>query len=372
MFVGSHLVRLTSLSFAILIAFALAASAEPPTIQSESAQPEFASLTESKAERPAYGLVIRIDKSALDPLTAKEIHRRGRVDRMVLGSHAVGESFTQGAISTVLISDRDGASFDLKFTGKTRTKTVSANGPALIYSHTDTSFVCTRPISFDPTQGFVAGATSIVADTTLTYDDFGSSRGGLGRRLISRVAEQRAGESHEEARRIAARDNEKELVAEFDKQVNAQLAEMNRKLNIVSYKDLLVGQGPAVQLAARSSSDCIYIGISKQGRSEQLTEIPPRRELVAPVEIWVHSTIVGAPVTKLLTLIENKAALPPASQLEFLAALSIPPPESGSLLDLAVCEGWVVLGLQNNGAENTETVTTGSPISDVTDLRDAN
>ena len=73
------------------------------------------SPTAPTTERPAYPLVVRIDHTALDPLTAHEINQRGRVDMVVLGTHAVGESRSQGAISVLLIPDRDEASFDLKF-----------------------------------------------------------------------------------------------------------------------------------------------------------------------------------------------------------------------------------------------------------------
>ena len=64
------------------------------------------------------------------------------------------------------------------------------------------------------------------------------------------------------------------------KQVNAQLAAMNQQLNIVLYTNLFVGKGLAMQLAARSSKDCIHIGVGKQGSPAQLTAIPPRHELV--------------------------------------------------------------------------------------------
>ena len=305
--------------------------------------------------RPAYPLVIRIDQTALDPLTDREIHRRGRVDKVVMETHAIGESRTQGAISVLLTPDRDEASFDLGFRGWTHTSTVGTNGPALIYSHTDTNFVCTRPISFDPTQGFVAGTTTIVANTKLVYDGFGSARGGLGSRLISRVAERRAGESQEQARQIAARDNEQELRSAFDKRVNTQLAAMNQKLNIVLFKNLFVGDGPAVQLAARSSKDCIHIGIGKPGSPARLTAIPPRRELVAPIEIWVHSTMLGEPVTQPLPLVENKTGLPQTLRTEILRALLGPPTEVGGLIDLAVYDGWIVIGLQNKAAESATT-----------------
>jgi hypothetical protein len=313
------------------------------------------SPTAPTTEDPSYPLVIRIDHTALDPLTAGEIDQRGRVDKVVLGTHAVGESRTQAAISVLLIPDRDEASFDLRFKGRTHTRTVGSNGPALIYSHTDTDFVCTRPISFDPARGFVAGASTIVANTKLVYDTFGSSRGGLGSRLISHVAEQRSGESQEQARQIAARDNEHELLSAFDKRVNTQLVAMNQKMNVVLYKNLFVGEELAVQLAARSSKDCIHIGLGKEGSPARLTAIPPRRELVAPIEIWVHSKILSESVTTLLTLVDNKIVLPKTSRMEILRALLIPPAESERLIDLAVCDGWIVFGFQNEAVKSTTT-----------------
>ena len=160
-----------------------------------------------------------------------------------------------------LIPDRDEASFDLKFQGRTHTRTVGTNGPALIYCHTDTGFVCTRPVSFDQNHGFVAEASTIVAKTKLVYDGFGSSRDGLGRRLISRMAERALRRIAATGAQIAARDIEHKLLSAFDQQVNAQLAAMNQQLNIVLYTNLFVGKGLAKQLAARSSKDCIHIGV---------------------------------------------------------------------------------------------------------------
>jgi hypothetical protein len=317
-------------------------------------------------ERPAYPLVVRIDHTALDPLTAGEINERGRVDMVVLGTHAIGESRAQGAISVLLIPDRDEASFDLSFQGRTHASAVGTNGPALIYCHADTGFVCTRPVSFDPTKGFVAEASTIVTNTKLVFDGFGSSRGRLGRRLISRVAERRAGELREQARQIAARDTEHKLLSAFDKQVNTQLAAMNQQLNIVLFTNLFVGKGLAMQLAARSSKDCIHIGVGKQGSPTRLTAIPPRHELVAPIEIWVHSTSFGEPATNRLTLVENHTVLPQTLRQELLRALSLPPAESERLKALAVYDGWIVFGLPMAAVESTTTAIKQRPTSDLT------
>jgi hypothetical protein len=298
-------------------------------------------------EQLAYPLVIRIDHAALDTLTAGDINDRSHVDMMILGTRAVGDNFATGAMSVRLIPDRDEASFDLTFQGRTHARTVGTNGPAVIYSHIDTAFVCTRPVSFDATQGFVAGKTKITATTKLVYDGFGASRTGLGRRLISRVAEKRSNESHEQARQIAARDTERKILSSFDKVVDSQLATMNRQLNIVWYTNLFVGKGLAMQFAARSSKDCIHIGFGKQGSPSRLTVIPTRREVSAPIEIWVHPSVLGEQVTKHLTLVDNKLVLPKASQAEILQALALPSTGSGSIIDLQASDGWIVYSLQN-------------------------
>src|SRR5271154_4910813 len=60
-------------------------------------------------EPPAYPLVIRIDHTALELLATTKVDERGRVDDVVLGTHAVGESHTQGSISGLLVPDRDDA-----------------------------------------------------------------------------------------------------------------------------------------------------------------------------------------------------------------------------------------------------------------------
>ena len=288
---------------------------------------------------------------------------------MVLGTHAVGESHTQGAISGLMVPDRNDASFDIIFQGRTHTTTVGTNGPALICSHTDTDFVCTRPITFHAREGFVATACKIVAQTNVTYDGFGSSRGRLGHRLISRIARRRAGESQEQVRQIAARLNEAALLKGFDKLLNPRLADMNQKMNLVRYINLFVGEVP-VQLAAKSSKDCICIGVGREGTTGRLTTLLPRREMVAPVEIWVHKAILGEPVTKLLRLAEN-TVLPQPSRSKILMVLAIGETETAGIQDIAVYDEWFVLGLQNQMSPNPPSATTHRAKSDPTKSLDA-
>jgi hypothetical protein len=60
-----------------------------------------AMLIEAKAEETPFPLVMRIDKSVLALLNT-EVDERRPIDRVVLGTHAVGESRTRGEIRAAL------------------------------------------------------------------------------------------------------------------------------------------------------------------------------------------------------------------------------------------------------------------------------
>ncbi len=303
-------------------------------------------LLADSSNRPAYPLVIRIDHTALAPLEASSVDFHSGVDRVVLGTHAVGESRTRGAVSVLMVPNPNAASFDLSFRGRVHVCTVGTNGPALIYSHSDTDFLCTRRISFDPRQGFVSGARTFNADTRLVYDGFGSSRSRLGWRLISRIAERRASGLQEEARQIAARDTAHELQQGFDKQLDARLATMNKTANVAGLVKLLMVEGSSLQLSARSTEDCIYVGVGHEGGPARLTAIPPRCPMSTPIEISVYSTMFGAQVAKLLS-VSRKDASPQLFRQEVLRALLIPKEEAAGIADVGIQEGWLVLGLQS-------------------------
>src|SRR5688500_7218968 len=103
----------------------------PVAAPENNAEPDSApSASTPAATVPEFPLVVRIDDSALDRLREKDIRKEGRVDRVILGTRAIGTSWTTGAIDVEMIPDRDDASFTIRFLGKTQTKTTGYNGPA--------------------------------------------------------------------------------------------------------------------------------------------------------------------------------------------------------------------------------------------------
>lgn len=201
------------------------------------------------------------------------------------------------------------------------------------------------------------------------YDGFDSSRGPLGRRLIRWIAKRRASESQEQVRRIAARINESELLQGFDKLLNPQLVAVNQKWNLAHYVNLFMGEAP-VRLAAKSSKECICIGVGQEGSAARPITDLPRRDSAAPVEVWVHRTILGEPVAKIVEVLGN-AILPQPLQSKILAALAINAAETANIRDIAVHDDWFVLGLQNVAAASLQTATTQHTGSDSTKLLDS-
>lgn len=146
--------RVSRTSSGLFSVVVLIASASFSLAQTQKAPQGENALPAARATAPpAYPLVIRIDHIALELLATNKVDEWGLVDNVVLGTHAVGKSHTQGSITGRMTPDRNDASFDIVFQGRTHSTTVGTNGPALIYSHTDTDFVCTRPITFHGAKG---------------------------------------------------------------------------------------------------------------------------------------------------------------------------------------------------------------------------
>jgi hypothetical protein len=293
-------------------------------------------------------LVVRVDKSALQPYTDSERDQDFPVDKWVLGAHAVGDSRTVGQVRGELLPDSQEASFDIVFRGHTVSNTASRNDPAIVYSRTFTNFVLRQRIVFDPREGFMmVGEPTVEGDTKLVYDRFASTRQ-LGRRIITRIAQRQAEKLREPARRIADRDNKQEVRDHFAAEVSKQVKAANEGLGIVNYVNEFLGKDSKLQLHAKSTPDFIYIGLGTEGEKyAPMVEMPAPRGKPAPIEFWVHSSILSAPVATVIKLLTPDMPLPLLAQTNILGALSAPLAGPATQIDVDLRDGWLVLGLPN-------------------------
>ncbi|MBA4019294.1 MAG: hypothetical protein C0483_19180 [Pirellula sp.] len=304
------------------------------------------------AEESPLPLVLRIDKTALTRYSDSDVDRTGEVKKMVLGTYCVGDSHTTGTIRAELLPDSQEAAFDIYFRGRTVTNTKGTQEPGVVWSHTITEFVSKRRVIFDPRKGFVVvGENETTGDTKLGYDRFGSTRQ-FGHRLITRITEKKSYQIFEQARLIADRDNKKEVAETFSKEVDQQVAEANKGLDLVRYVNGFLGDQKTLQLHAKSTKDFIYIGIGPEGEKyAPMAEMPPSRGTPAPMEIWVHASLLSEPVAALLKLITPDMPIPLLAQTKILSALALPISGSQSAMDVDFHDGWLVLGLPDDGAK---------------------
>ena len=153
-------------------------------------------------------------------------------------------------------------------------------------------------------------------------------------------------EMHEQARLIADRDSKREVRESVEKEMEKQVKAANEATELARYVNRFLGDSSKQQIYAKSSSDCIHIGIGPAGEKyELMTALPPSRDKSAPIEIWVYSSILSPPVAALVQGITPQTALPPLVQTKILEALLIPTLAPNSSIQLALEEGWLVLGL---------------------------
>ncbi|MGC3970822.1 MAG: hypothetical protein QM775_26870 [Pirellulales bacterium] len=260
----------------------------------------------------------------------------------------MGDSKTTGQVRGELLPDSQEASFDIVFRGRTVSNTAARNDPAIVYSRTFTDFVMRQRVVFEPKQGFmVVGEPTIEGDTKLVYDGIQSTRQ-LGRRIITRFAWRQAEKLREPARLIADRDNKKEVRDQFVDEVTRQVAAANQGLDIVNNVNQFLGKNTELQLHAKSTQDYIYIGLGpKSEKYAPMTELPKPRSKPAPIEFWVHSSILSQPVAAVIKFLSPDAPLPMLAQTKILGALSAPIATSTAQVNVDLREGWLVFGLPN-------------------------
>lgn len=316
------------------------------------ALPPAAEAPTKPAEQLPFPLVLRIDKSALTRYSDSDIDRTGEIDKMVLGSHCTGSSRTTGTIRAQLLPDSQEAAFDLYFRGRTVSTTKGVQEPGVVWSRTFTDFTSKRRIIFEPRKGFVVvGENDIETETKLVFDGFGATRN-LGRRLITRITERKSHQLAEQARRIADRDNKKEVAESFTKESDQQVQAANQGLDLVRYVNGFLGDQKNLQLHAKSTQDFIYIGIGPEGEKyAPMAEMPKGRGKAAPMEIWVHTSILSGPVAAALKLITPDVPIPLPAQAKIISALALPITGTQKPMVVDFYNGWLVLGLPDDGKQ---------------------
>jgi hypothetical protein len=298
-----------------------------PSVSRISAQEELPTLSdEQRRDRPEHLVVLRFSTEMLNSLINKQIDVQTRVRDVVLGTPVTGVARITGQPHVELEPAEDRAQFKVVISGTVHSQTVGRHGPAVIQGRAVTQFTATKQIVFQPGLGFYGLPPSVAAQSQVFTDGVRSTRGGFIGRIVQRRATRQVAEQRHELTAIARDRATRRIAAALEGHLNERLARLNKA---VEFRSMLAGSGERSRNFRLSCyTTPLYVEIANgSGDRRSPIDLPvfgSASELNAPIEIWVHNSLVPEPVGQAVTKLFND---PEESVL--LSALSSLPGDFG-------------------------------------------
>lgn len=240
-------------------------------------------------------LVIRLTEDWFAARLGRKVEEESPVDQVILNTHVRGTARTTASPAIKLLENPERASIQVVFTGVTNSRTVGRQGPAVIHSRSQTHFTATKQIVFTPGQGFEAQPTEVVADTRTITDDIQSTRDGWLGRLVIRRAWKKVAESKPLTTEIARRNAMTRIAAAFDRKIDELLVQWNRAADLRETLALLRNGDGSPGYCCCSTKSYVQFALASSEVNGGPAASPPRlHEFDAPLQIWVHHSLVSA------------------------------------------------------------------------------
>jgi hypothetical protein len=187
--------------------------------------------------------------------------------------------------------DPDSAAIQVVFCGTTTSRTVGRNGPAIIYSRSQTRFTATKQIVFEAGKGFYALPAAINATTQTTTEDIRSTRRGLIGRMVVRRAWRKVAENKSLTTEIARQNAQARIRAAFDRQMDGMLAQLNRAAELRETLAMLRGGNGEPRYLCRSTENYVEF-VSRPANGKRCPPGPPDlADFEGPIQVWVHRSV---------------------------------------------------------------------------------
>jgi hypothetical protein len=258
------------------------------------------SFAHEATSKPDHLVVLRVSESMLNSLLdGEDVDRHTNVQEVILGTTVYGRARTTGKPTIKLVESADRAIFEIKLNGQTVSQNTGYNGPAIIYSQSVTNFTATRLIAFEPGKGFYGAPAKVTATTKTTIQGFDSNRGGLIGRIVRRRAASIEAGQHAQVEQLASQRAQARIQSIFDKRSNERLAKLNE---VADVRSLASATGHSAAIGDTKYVCCttknyfqIATGFSDSdtGPMVKLPEHDVANSKNAPIEVWVHQSLVG-------------------------------------------------------------------------------
>jgi hypothetical protein len=198
---------------------------------------------------------------------ADPINRREPVTDCILGTSIRSDAHTRGTIDVVSIPSDDKAVLQFTSKGRTRSRNVGRNGPAVIRSTAETDFTATKRVELtDP--AFVARPSRSRAETDTHIYSVAKQGGGLGSRIVSNIGWKRARESERRAEAIAADHAEDRIDRRFNEEVNDEIRQARKRYED-EYRRPLARRGALPEhIRFSSNKDSLEVEVAQASRGQ--------------------------------------------------------------------------------------------------------
>jgi hypothetical protein len=205
----------------------------------------------------------------------------------------------------------DQATFQVVIEGTAHSKSVGYNGPAVIHSRSVTTFTATKQVVFEPGRGFYALPPKVAARTQTFTDGVDSTRRGLVGRIVRRKASQQVALRHDEAQEIARQKAERRIALAFDRHMEQRLARLNRAAEFRSLAIAALRPAGSSEPTYACCSTSQFLQIAANfGEGGPAIDLPVKgaaSRAAAPIEVWIHQSLVGNRLATALKLLNGGA-----------------------------------------------------------------
>ena len=230
-------------------------------------------------------LVLRVSKEFIRQHTPAVVDRRTPVDRCLFGARVTGTAVTNGKPVMAKQPDDSQPVLVLHFRGTTRTTTVATKKSVRVFNTGLAEFDVRREISFDGLN-FEKGERTIDCSYRSTLTGIGTPPGLRG--CITRaVARPQIERQRPTADAIAREDTKRTVLAEFGKQTDKLVADLNANLPWKETVALLTHPGPGRR--RQFSNAARWIEARSMHIDQAGGDLPEESDrLRAPIELWVQ------------------------------------------------------------------------------------
>jgi hypothetical protein len=244
---------------------------------------------------------LRLSAAMLNSLVDKPIDRQVPIRDMVLGTPVTGVARITGVPQVRLEPSSDQARFNVVITGTVYSRTLGRSGPAVIQGHSITRFTATKQVVFEPGQGFRGLPPQINAQAQCFTDGIQSMRGGLIGRIVVRRASTEIAQHHSQLTAIAQDRAVRRIADAFERHMDERLARLNRAVEIRAMLANLRDEATSPAIQCCTTPHYLEIADAKDnGAAIVLPVLSAASEASAPVEIWLHGSLVPERIAEAL------------------------------------------------------------------------